>query len=100
MDLYEVPSLLELVTRSVSSNLNDYSISQLFAIPVTTKDLIRIKALRRLSNLSPARFSALLHDHVQTIELGSLNNFNKDKCQIITIGDISKAAIFCLLCSM
>ena len=78
MDQYQIPSLLELVTRTVIWNLKGYSINQLFLIPVNVKDLIRVKALRRHSTLSPDKFSALLHDQVQTVELGFLKDVNED----------------------
>jgi hypothetical protein len=78
MELYELPSLLELVTRTVIWNLKGYSINQLFAIPVTIKDLIRVKALRKHSTLSPAKFSALLHDQVHAAELGFLKDVNEN----------------------
>ena len=74
----QISSLLELVTRKLIWYLNYYSIEQLSFLPITIKDVIRVKALRRLSNLSSNKFSALLHDEVLSIELSFLKEVNQE----------------------
>ena len=70
MDYFNrISSLFELVARKVIWHLNSYTVDQLSSLPIAIKDAIRVKALRRLSNLSHQHFSALLHTKVQSIEL-------------------------------
>ena len=78
MNNYEIPSLLELATKIVVQHLKDYSVSQIDSVPVNIKDEIRVKSLRKQSNLSPKHLSALLHPKVHSLELSLIREFNAD----------------------
>ena len=79
MDYFNrISSLFELVARKVIWHLNSYTVEQLSSLPIAIKDAIRVRTLRRLSNLFDHQFSALLHAKVQSVVLSFIKEVNHE----------------------